>query len=330
MARICYDLRCVVSYFNLCILGGHVRLCECVWVFVPVCTAFHLAFNQMNLYRLQNSATPLTIGFHLLLLLPKTLLACILFLCTLMIANGRHTYIPQSRFESFKTYNFNLIWPKKGKSGNRISNETPTAHTKYSMNFSLNHNKKNIKYYICFAPTHTSTHTHARKYTRTCIQQAHIHTRAHYCSVYSEVRASDERMFCQRDTPSEQKEKNANRIHRRLELHNTHVLNRSGVSALLLCACARFIRSNGQMNPNSTCLLLLLLLLLLLRVFSSSFIQCEFFVLFFFAFAMKRVYAAYRLLLNGLYEIRINIQVDCSKQHWCQPSGLLPILESDF
>lgn len=166
--------------------------CVCVYVRVFVCvlTAFHLAFWQTTLYTVYNTVRtmPLTIGavfFSLYFGFPKTF-TCILFVHADDYEWQAHT--PQSRSESYKTYNFNLIWPKKGKSGKQnFQRNANHTHTKYSMNFSSNSSKYKILHLLC---THTPAQTWwTHKYITAIVQ-------------YTKVRASDERMFCQSEMPS--------------------------------------------------------------------------------------------------------------------------------
>lgn len=148
MARIYYDLRGVVILNINCVC---VCIRECMCMYSP-CIANRLSWSN-------ETVLPLTIAW--------------LFPCILIIHvddyKCKHTIIANQISLSFeKTYNFNLIWPKKGT---RISSTKykHRSHASNSMNllvcfflilffvvvviFPTNSNK-HVILYICFAPTH--------------------------------------------------------------------------------------------------------------------------------------------------------------------------------
>lgn len=170
-------------------------------------------------------------------------------------------------------------------------------------------------------------------HTRTNMMNTQIHNR--YCSVYKSTGVWRTHVLPKRNAECKRNERNmnANRIHRRprMKLHNTHVLIRSGVPALLLYDCARCIWSNRQIPHVCCCFLLLLLLLLLpMRFFHSLLFTANSLCFFRNVTSIRSIKIAFKWFV---YETRINIQVDCTEQHWCQLSGPLPIictLKSDF
>lgn len=227
-------------------------MCECLCVCVHRISPCILA-NDI-IHRLQYStynATYNWCGFFLSFFgFPKTFI-CILFVHADDYEWQAHTHTPQSRSESYKTYNFNLIWPKKGKSGKQ--------------NFQRNANRTHKIFYEFFFESQQIQNTTfaLHPHIRTNMMNTQIHNR--YCSVYKSTGVWRTHVLPKWNAECKRNEKNmnANRIHRRpkTKLHNTHVLIRSGVPALLLYDCARYIWSNRQIPHVCCCFLLLLLLM---------------------------------------------------------------------
>lgn len=145
----CIELRRHVFVMICVALLFQIWVCVCILI----STAFHLAYYGLDC-RLdwELSGTTRT---------PFTARQC--YWSQTFQAHSRIVHVtdcectPQLRPESFKTYNFNLICPKKGKNGKRIPNEYRNhTYTSHSMHIST---KTATKSYNSTFPTYTFKRT---------------------------------------------------------------------------------------------------------------------------------------------------------------------------